>query len=116
VVEGGYPFDLTAAGEMRSYADAVVIDGTHLVALYDAKHKWPADGPSASHVYQMATYCELLGLPEATLVYPAFQETREYRVGNRVIRTVGLRFPGFDIEEAVRTLRPELLMDVVEAR
>jgi 5-methylcytosine-specific restriction endonuclease McrBC regulatory subunit McrC len=115
-VEGGYSFDLTAAGEMKSYADVVVIDGTRLVALYDAKYKWPADGPSASDVYQMVTYCERLGLPEATLVYPAFQETREYRVGNRVIRTVGLRFPGFDIEEAVRTLRPAPLMDVVEAR
>ncbi len=105
-VEGGYPFDLTAAGELKSYADVLVMDGARLVALYDAKYKSPGEGPSASDVYQMVTYCERLGLRGATLVYPAFQETREYRVGERIVRAVGLRFPGFDIDEAVLALRP----------
>jgi hypothetical protein len=69
-------------------------------------YKSPGEGPSASDVYQMVTYCERLGLRDATLVYPAFQETREYRVGERTVRAVGLRFPGFDIDEAVLALRP----------
>lgn len=115
-VEGGYPFDLTAAGELKSYADVVVMDAGGIVALYDAKYKPPGDSPSASDLYQMVAYCERLSLSEATLVYPAFQESREYRVGNRVVRTVGLRFPGFNIDEAVRMLRPAAQMVVVEAR
>jgi 5-methylcytosine-specific restriction endonuclease McrBC regulatory subunit McrC len=105
-VEGGYGFDLTAAGELRSYADVVVLDGDRLVAIYDAKYKWPKSGPSAADIYQMVTYCERLGLSEATLVYPAFREPEVFRVGSRTIRTVGLRFPGFDAQEAARMLRP----------
>lgn len=115
-VEGGYPFDLTAGGELKSYADVVVMDGARVAALYDAKYKSAGDGPSASDVYQMVAYCERLGLSSATLVYPVFQDARQYRVGDRVVRTVGLRFPGFDLDEAVLMLRPVAPMDVVGAR
>jgi 5-methylcytosine-specific restriction enzyme subunit McrC len=105
-VEGGYSFDLTAGGELKSYADVIVLRGRDVVAVYDAKYKVPDKGPSASDLYQMVTYCERLGLSEATLVYPAFREPQSYRVGARTIRTVGLRFPGFDAEEATQMLRP----------
>lgn len=89
-VETQHYFDLSAGGEMKSAADVVVWDGRKLVALYDAKYKDPGAVPAADDVYQLVTYCDRLGLSEATLVYPGSVEPREFRVGTRVIRMVGL--------------------------
>jgi hypothetical protein len=101
---GGYrattshTFDLSSAGELSSVADVVVWRGQELVGLYDAKYKFPDKAPSLGDVYQMVTYCERLGLDTATLVYPLPTSDREYVVGGRRIRVVGVshtrRSPG----------------------
>lgn len=90
-VETQHYFDLSAGGEMTSAADVVVWHGRDLVALYDAKYKAPGTAPAVADVYQLVTYCDRLGLPEATLVYPGDVENREFRVGTRVVHMMGLR-------------------------
>ena len=90
-VEGSYGFDLTST--LRAEADVVVRDGDSIVALYDAKYKWIDRAPARADVYQMVTYCERLGLPEATLVYPGEPGRRTLVVGGRSIHTVGLEGP-----------------------
>ena len=89
-VEPQHRFDLSSGGEMKSAADVVVWEGRTLLALYDAKYKVPGGTPDVSDVYQMVTYCERLGLPEATLIYPLALEAKEFRVGGRVVRMLGL--------------------------
>jgi 5-methylcytosine-specific restriction endonuclease McrBC regulatory subunit McrC len=86
-------FDLSLGGGLRAEADVVVMSGEHVVALYDAKYKWLDKAPSRDDVYQMVTYCERLGLSEATLVYPGAATRHEVRVGNRRIMAVGLPGP-----------------------
>lgn len=92
-VEEQYGFNLTADGFLRSMADVTVWAGDRLVALYDAKYKWPGDKPSMADIYQMVTYCMRLDLPEATLVYPAPAENGEFHIEGVTIRTIGLRIP-----------------------
>ena len=85
-----YPFDISAGGELRASADVVVQRDGELVAVYDAKYKWPGTAPSLGDVYQSVTYCTRLGLSEATLVYPSPSREKSYRIGGVTIRTVGL--------------------------
>jgi 5-methylcytosine-specific restriction endonuclease McrBC regulatory subunit McrC len=92
-IEAPFGFDLTADGSLRSEADVTVWDGDRLVAIYDAKYKWPGDKPSMGDVYQMVTYCARLRLDEATLVYPAPAKTTQILVEGVTIRTIGLRVP-----------------------
>jgi McrBC 5-methylcytosine restriction system component len=69
----------------------VVVCSGQLIALYDAKYKWPDSTPSRADLYQMITYCDRLGLREATLIYPVATPTRTVGVGNKVITVLGLR-------------------------
>lgn len=89
-VEGQHAFDLSSRGELTSVADVVVWDDQRPVALYDAKYKLPRSTPDVSDVYQMVSYCERLGLDEATLVYPVATESKRFEVGRRVVNVIGL--------------------------
>lgn len=89
-VEEQYGFSLTADGSLRSVADVTVWREDRLIALYDAKYKWPGDKPSMADIYQMVTYCMRLNLKEATLVYPAPAWRGEFDVEGVMIRTIGL--------------------------
>ncbi|WP_433380311.1 McrC family protein [Actinoplanes sp. CA-142083] len=88
-VRAPYAFPLTNDGQ-KAEADATVWDGGRLVALYDAKYKWPDHAPDRADVYQMVTYCERLGLTECTLVYPVAAERPAVTVGSRTVRVLGL--------------------------
>jgi 5-methylcytosine-specific restriction endonuclease McrBC regulatory subunit McrC len=90
----GYTFGLTAGGSLPAEADVVVKDSGEVIAVYDAKYKWLDKAPSRGDVYQMVTYCERLGLAEATLVYPGKPARRHVQVGARRITVVGLPGPG----------------------
>lgn len=70
-------------------ADVVVLDDRNDPAeLYDAKYKAAGPTPSANDIYQMVTYCERLGLDEATLVHPGSARRTEVSVGDRRIHTL----------------------------
>src|SRR4051794_14458292 len=64
-------------------ADVIVFSSPKV--LYDAKYKPVGATLSADDVYQMVTYCERLGLPEATLVYPGTGNTTTACIGDRRI-------------------------------
>jgi hypothetical protein len=66
-------------------ADVLVMSSPPV--LYDAKYKPAGNTPSADDVFQMVTYCERLGLNEATLVHPGFGPNTQVNVGGRTIRT-----------------------------
>lgn len=71
--------------------DVVVRDAAgRPCSIFDAKYKAPPATPQASDVYQMVTYCELLGLDEATLVYPGDGERSTVSIGDRRIHIVQL--------------------------
>jgi 5-methylcytosine-specific restriction endonuclease McrBC regulatory subunit McrC len=89
-VDAPYRFALASDGQTAE-ADITVWDGTKLLALYDAKYKWPQSAPARDDLYQMVTYCERLGIAEATLVYPFHTPERTVWVGSRRVRVVGLR-------------------------
>jgi 5-methylcytosine-specific restriction endonuclease McrBC regulatory subunit McrC len=89
VVEAPYRFVLTNTGETAE-ADAVVLDGKDVVALYDAKYKWPTSAPVRNDLYQMVTYCDRLGLNDATLVYPATSVPRTVSVRNKHVHVHGI--------------------------
>lgn len=89
-IETQHNFDLSSRGEMTSSADVVVWEGKTLLALYDAKYKVPGNTPTAGDAYQMVAYCERLGLPEATLIYPMVLEPKEFQIGDRTVRMLGL--------------------------
>ena len=105
-VSGGFSFPLSSGREIVSIADVVVRRGSRIVALYDAKYKQPQSAPSPADVYQMVTYCERLRVPEATLVYPTYEQPRTLTVGNIRVQVVGVRFPQFDLESTIRDLAP----------
>jgi 5-methylcytosine-specific restriction endonuclease McrBC regulatory subunit McrC len=88
-IEAPYQFVLTRDGQLAE-ADATVWDGPRLIALYDAKYKWPEAAPDRSDLYQLVTYCERLGLTDATLVYPAEAARRTVTVGDRSVHVLGL--------------------------
>jgi hypothetical protein len=77
VVEAPYRFALTNTGETAE-ADAVVLDGVDVIALYDAKYKWPTSAPVR------------LGLNDATLVYPATSGPRTVSVRNKHVHVRGI--------------------------
>jgi 5-methylcytosine-specific restriction endonuclease McrBC regulatory subunit McrC len=110
-VISSFPFDLTPAGGLPAEADVVVRHRGELVALYDAKYKWLDKAPARGDVYQMVTYCEHLGLGEATLVYPGDPGVRSIEVGNRRVYVVGLPEPARS-NEAVAYLRREVTADL----
>jgi 5-methylcytosine-specific restriction endonuclease McrBC regulatory subunit McrC len=89
-VVGQAPFHVGDDGTLPAAADVLVYQGSTPVALYDAKYKFTAPAPSRADVYQMVTYCERLGLSEATLVYPERTEPRSVRVSNKTIRVLGI--------------------------
>ncbi|HEX5200506.1 hypothetical protein ACFQS1_34430 [Paractinoplanes rhizophilus] len=93
-VRAPYSFALTKDGQTAE-ADATVWAGNRLVALYDAKYKWPDHAPDRADVYQMVTYCERLGLPECTLVYPVEAARPAVTVGSRTVHVLGL-MPSLD--------------------
>ncbi|MFI5896583.1 McrC family protein [Actinoplanes sp. NPDC051513] len=88
-VRAPYSFPLTKDGQ-NAEADATVWDGDRLVALYDAKYKWPDHAPDRADVYQMVTYCERLALAECTLVYPVEAARPAVTVGSRTVHVLGL--------------------------
>ena len=92
-----HSFSVTSDGSLRAAADVTVWDSGRLLALYDAKYKWPGDTPTMSDVYQIVTYCTRLHIDEATLVYPAKAAHKSYRVGDVTVHTVGL-----DVTELLR--------------
>jgi 5-methylcytosine-specific restriction endonuclease McrBC regulatory subunit McrC len=110
-VTSPFPFDLTPAGGLPAEADVVVRGDGKLVALYDAKYKWLDKAPTRGDIYQMVTYCERLGLGEATLVYPGSPGARSIDVGNRQIHVVGLSEPTRS-NEAAGYLRREVTADL----
>jgi hypothetical protein len=71
----------------------VVKQEDQIISIYDAKYKRLEGAPSRGDVYQMVTYCERLGLAEATLVLPGAAGRRSVRVGNRSIHVRGLPGP-----------------------
>jgi 5-methylcytosine-specific restriction endonuclease McrBC regulatory subunit McrC len=85
-----HSFGVTSDGSLRASADVTVWDSGKLIALYDAKYKWPGVTPTMGDVYQMTTYCTRLGIDEATLVYPARATKKSFVVGDITIHTVGL--------------------------
>ncbi|MFF5288773.1 McrC family protein [Paractinoplanes globisporus] len=88
-IKAPHKFRLTNDGQSAE-ADATVWDGDRLVALYDAKYKWPDHAPDRADVYQMVTYCERLGLTECTLVYPVASARPAVTVGSRTVWVLGL--------------------------
>ena len=84
-----YRFVLTDDGQYAE-ADATVWDGDTLIALYDAKYKWPDRAPSRSDLYQMITYCERLGLSDAWLVYPASVGSWKISVLKKNVHVLGV--------------------------
>ncbi|WP_174536008.1 McrC family protein [Micromonospora chalcea] len=82
-------FRLTNDGQTAE-ADATVWAGKDLVALYDAKYKWPGSTPDRGDLYQMITYCERLGLEHGTLVYPVATPKRSVTVGNKTVHVLGV--------------------------
>jgi hypothetical protein len=84
-----YRFPLTNDGQ-QAEADMVVFRKGQLVALYDAKYKWPDSAPNRADLYQMVTYCDRLGLQEATLIYPVATPPRTVAVGSKTITVLGL--------------------------
>jgi 5-methylcytosine-specific restriction endonuclease McrBC regulatory subunit McrC len=85
-----YRFPLTNDGQ-QAEADMVVVRSGQVIALYDAKYKWPDSAPSRADLYQMVTYCDRLGLREATLIYPVATPPRTVEVGDKAITVLGLR-------------------------
>jgi 5-methylcytosine-specific restriction endonuclease McrBC regulatory subunit McrC len=85
-----YRFPLTNDGQ-QAEADMVVLCDGQVIALYDAKYKWPDSAPIRADLYQMVTYCDRLGLREATLIYPVATPPRTVGVGDRAITVLGLR-------------------------
>jgi 5-methylcytosine-specific restriction enzyme subunit McrC len=110
-VTSPFAFDLTPTGALPAEADVVVRHRGELVALYDAKYKWLDKAPARGDVYQMVTYCEHLGLGEATLVYPGDPGARSIEVGNRSVHVVGLPEPARS-NEAAAYLRREVTADL----
>lgn len=88
-VQSPYRFVMTNDGQ-HAEADATVWDGGALVALYDAKYKWPTSAPSRDDLYQMITYCSRLGLSAATLLYPASVEPRTVSVAEKRVHVRGI--------------------------
>ncbi|MGA4732042.1 5-methylcytosine restriction system specificity protein McrC [Micromonospora taraxaci] len=82
-------FQLTNDGQTAE-ADATVWAGDELVALYDAKYKWPGSTPDRGDIYQMVTYCERLGLEQSTLVYPVAAPRVTVTIGNKVVHVLGV--------------------------
>lgn len=85
-----HSFAVTSDGSLRAAADVTVWDSGRLVALYDAKYKWPGETPTMGDVYQMVTYCTRLGINEATLIYPTKAKKRSFAVGDVTVHTLGL--------------------------
>lgn len=99
-VEHGYDFPLSNRGpQLRAQADVVVWRDRKVVTLYDAKYKRAGPTPDRADIYQMVTYCERLGLDEATLVYPGQFEPRHVEVGERTIHMRGLALDMTDVEK-----------------
>lgn len=90
-----HTFNVTADGALSASADVTVWESGQLVALYDAKYKWPGESPTMGDVYQMVTYCTRLGIDEATLVYPAKAARKSFVVGGITIHTRGLDVKSF---------------------
>ncbi len=88
-VESPYPFTLTVEG-LQAEADVVAKSSNSVVALYDAKYKPAADAPTRADIYQMVTYCESLGLHQATLVYVGTLRPRTVHVKHKAIHVCGL--------------------------
>ncbi|NYH44769.1 5-methylcytosine-specific restriction enzyme subunit McrC [Micromonospora jinlongensis] len=88
-VDAPHRFQLTNDGQTAE-ADATVWNGDELVALYDAKYKWPGSTPDRGDIYQMVTYCERLGLQHSTLVYPVAAPKLTVTVGNKAVHVLGV--------------------------
>lgn len=88
-IDSPYQFVLTRDGG-QAEADATVWADSRLIALYDAKYKWPDHAPDRADLYQLITYCEQLGLKEATLIYPAEANRRTVVVGDKSVHVLGL--------------------------
>jgi hypothetical protein len=91
-------------------ADVVVLDerGKPVElydAKYDAKYKVTGETPSADDIYQLVTYCERLGLREATLVRPGAGEPTEISIGGCLIRAVRLCVDDLPSQVAMSTKR-----------
>ena len=95
-VKAPYSFDLSVQGELKAEADITVWDDLSLIALYDAKYKWPKKLPDTSDVYQMVSYCHRLRLPSATLVYPTNAAPASVEVTGKLIHGIGLVREGVD--------------------
>lgn len=88
-VQAQYSFPLFNDRSAPTVAADVLVMSTPKV-LYDAKYKLAGATPSADDAYQMVTYCERLGLDEATLVHPGSVNATTVRVGDRHIHTLQL--------------------------
>jgi 5-methylcytosine-specific restriction endonuclease McrBC regulatory subunit McrC len=85
----GHGFPVTTDEVITGRADVLIQRGGRPEALYDAKYKQPSSAPSSGDLFQMITYCERLGLNEATLVYPVDEPLRTVEVGNRRVHLIG---------------------------
>lgn len=93
-VKHGHPFALGANGSLPAEADVVTISDGAVIELFDAKYKRMKASPARPDVYQMVTYCEHLGVDEASLVYPTAEPAlRTFQIGNRRLHQVGLPGP-----------------------
>lgn len=100
LVEAPYSFRLTKEGRTAE-ADVVVKSSGRIRQIFDAKYKSPERAPGSQDIYQMVTYCEALGLTEATLVYPGEVAGRSVTVKGKTVRTRGLSLDLSDVEAAL---------------
>lgn len=96
-VESPYPFSLSREGRTAE-ADVVITERGRVKALFDAKYKPSESAPSSPDIYQMVTYCEALGLSEATLVYPGFVKDKTVTVQGKSVRVKGLALDLSDVK------------------
>lgn len=90
-------FQLGGNAGWTAEADAVTVHAGKITALVDAKYKPVDQAPSRDDAYQMISYCEALGLSDASLVYPGEDQHRIVQVGGKTLHIRGLQ-PGRDID------------------
>lgn len=87
-VETNYRFRITDDPRYAE-ADGLVCAGSSSLVV-DAKYKHPQKAPSTDDIYQMVTYCHLLKVSRAALVYPQFGLDRTVNVGDVELHVIGL--------------------------
>lgn len=87
-VETKYSIKITDDPRFAEADGLVCVGGSSLVV--DAKYKHSQKAPSTDDIYQMVTYCHLLKVPRAALIYPQSGLDRTVKVGDIELHVIGL--------------------------